>query len=508
MREVFELLKQQWRPASTMLALGFSAGLPILLIFSSLSLWLREAGVERSAVTYFSWAALGYSFKFVWAPLVDQLALPVLTERLGRRRGWLLLSQVMVAASIVAMAMTDPAQSAGLTVMAFAAVALGFSSATQDIVIDAFRIEAAEDEVQALLASTYVAGYRIGMLVAGAGALYLASWFGSTAEQYLYTAWRDSYLFMACFMLFGVATTFAVPEPMRSQLLGHRPLQEQLRFVLLFALIVLSVIVCFWVSGDPAASLKQAWMPGDKGGDALVRAGVEALRLGAAFAAAAVAAWALVRIQAVPMQLVRQGYIDPLADFFSRYGRAAWLILLVIGFYKISDIVMGAVANVFYADMGYDKEAIASVTKVFGLWCTLIGGFAGGMWCLKYGVMRMLFAGAILSAGTNLLFMLLANNEPSIAWLAVVISADNFSAGLASAAFIAYLSSLTNIAFTAVQYALFSSLMTFLPKLLSGYSGSMVEQVGYAQFFLGSALLGIPVLLLVFLAGRASGAQS
>ena len=187
-----------------MLFLGFSAGLPILLIFSSLSLWLREAGVERAAVTFFSWAALGYSFKFVWAPLVDRLPLPFLTSRLGRRRGWLLLAQLLIMASIVAMAMIDPAAEGRLTWMAVAAVALGFSSATQDIVIDAYRIEAAESRLQGMMSASYIAGYRVGMIVAGAGALFLASSFGSTVAAYSYSAWQMAYLIMALAMSIGV----------------------------------------------------------------------------------------------------------------------------------------------------------------------------------------------------------------------------------------------------------------------------------------------------------------
>lgn len=502
MKDTLALLKQQWRPTTTMLVLGFSAGLPILLIFSTLSLWLSEAGVAKSAVTFFGWAALGYSFKFVWAPLVDQLELPFLSRWLGRRRAWLLLSQFMVIASIVGMALIDPTAGNGLTAMALAAVALGFSSATQDIVIDAFRIEAANKEVQALLASTYIAGYRLGMMIAGAGALYFAAWGGTTKANYIYEAWRDSYFYMAAFMLIGVAATLMVREPKYSVPAEQRPLNEQLRFVLLFLLMVLAFIGLYVVSSDVVSSLKEALKPGNRGGDAVVSTVVESLRLFAAFASAALCAWVLVRAKAVPLTLVQVGYINPVVDFFQRYGKAAWIVLSLVGFYKLSDIVMGAVANIFYADMGYDKETIASVTKVFGLWVTIFGGFAGGLLCLKYGVMRMMFIGAILTAGTNVLFMLLAGSEPSTAWLAVVISADNFSAGLASAAFIAYLSSLTNVSFTAVQYALFSSLMTLFPKLLSGYSGSMVEEMGYANFFLGTALLGIPVLYLVYLAGR------
>ncbi|MEJ2742190.1 MAG: MFS transporter, partial [Gammaproteobacteria bacterium] len=197
-----------------MLFFGFAAGLPILLIFSSLSLWLREAGVERSTVTFFSWAALGYSFKFVWSPLVDSVPLPWLTRRMGRRRAWLLCSQVMVAIAILAMALVDPAQGEiDLVYMAIAAVCLGFSSATQDIVLDAFRIESAPAELQAALSATYVAGYRVGMIAAGAGALFLAQWFGSTAADYRYDAWCLTYVIMACGMCVGVVTTLLCPEP-------------------------------------------------------------------------------------------------------------------------------------------------------------------------------------------------------------------------------------------------------------------------------------------------------
>ncbi|RKZ87264.1 MAG: MFS transporter, partial [Gammaproteobacteria bacterium] len=195
-----------------MLFFGISAGLPLLLIFSSLSLWLREAGVERAAVTYFSWAALGYSFKFVWAPLVDKLPLPLLTKLLGRRRAWLLLSQIMIMIAICGMAFINPADDA-LTAMAWAAVLLGFSSATQDVVIDAYRIESAESDLQTLMSSSYIAGYRIGMLIAGAGALFLASYLGSTMGEYNYLAWKWSYLAMATVMLIGVITTLIVSEP-------------------------------------------------------------------------------------------------------------------------------------------------------------------------------------------------------------------------------------------------------------------------------------------------------
>ena len=225
----------------TLLFLGFSAGIPILLIFSSLSLWLREAGVDRSAVTYFSWAALGYSFKFVWAPIIDKLPLPVLTRWLGRRRAWLLVAQLAIIIAIVWMATTDLTRSdSALTIMAMAAVMLGFSSATQDIVIDAYRIEIADVDLQAMMSATYIAGYRIGMIVAGAGALFLAEAFGSSKEAYSQQAWMLAYFCMAGVMLVGVATTLLIREPdistSKNQYI-HETL-DYLRFLLLFSFLV------------------------------------------------------------------------------------------------------------------------------------------------------------------------------------------------------------------------------------------------------------------------------
>ncbi|MEN8214010.1 MAG: MFS transporter [Pseudomonadota bacterium] len=498
------LLRANWQKVLGMLFLGFSAGLPILLIFSTLSLWLREAGLERSAVTYFSWAALGYSFKFVWAPLVDKLPLPLLTPLLGRRRGWLLFAQFAVITAIVWMAMTDPQMGeTALTAMAMAAVMLGFSSATQDIVIDAYRIEEAEDDVQALLSSTYVAGYRIGMVVAGAMALYLAAWFGSDVGSYDYSAWRMTYLCMAGAMLVGVATTLVIREPQisRSSDYLHRT-RDYLRFLLLFLLVVAAFITAFVNLSDAVESGKAWMLQSWHFNSGLAGFLLESGRLLIALIAALGMAYLAVLVKVANRGMVRETYIEPVADFFHRYGKAALLILLLVGFYRVADIVMGVISNVFYQDMGFSKEQIATVTKVFGLWMTIMGGFLGGFLTLRFGVMKILFAGAVLTAATNLLFMLLANNGGDLWLLTVVIAADNLSGGLAVAAFIAWLSSLTSVSFTAIQYAIFSSLMTLFPKLLGGYSGQIVDQVGYSLFFLGTAIIGIPVLLLIWLMAR------
>ncbi len=241
-----------------MFFLGFSAGLPILLIFSTLSVWLREAGVSRAAVTFFSWAALGYSFKFIWAPVVDLLPVPWLTRKLGRRRSWLFLAQVGVIIAISWMGGVNPADNLeNLSLMAMAAVMLGFSSATQDIAIDAYRIECAEESMQALLASMYIAGYRVGMLVAGAGSLFLASYLGTTRALYNYGAWRTTYLCMAAFMLIGIITTFSIKEPeLENEVRHDYTLSEYLRFLVLFIFVVMAFVLTFFYSGPVVDQLK------------------------------------------------------------------------------------------------------------------------------------------------------------------------------------------------------------------------------------------------------------
>lgn len=487
----------------TMLFFGFSAGLPILLIFSSLSLWLREAGVQRSAVTFLSWAALGYSFKFVWAPLVDQMPIPVISRRLGRRRAWILLAQVCITASIFAMSMIDPATGQNHVIfMALAAVALGFSSATQDVAVDAYRIESADENLQALMASVYIAGYRIGMLAAGAGALFLAQINGSSPGSYDYTAWRTAYQIMAGLMTIGIITVFVIKEPeVTAKEKNSNRTTDHARFFILFSASAAAFAGWFYFSSGIASTSKEQMGLIVKNTPA---AGfiVETTRLAAGIAAALIAARVMVALKVANMEMIRSAYVEPVSDFFSRYGKSlAWLLLALIGLYRISDIVLGVISNVFYQDMGFSKIHIASIVKTFGLIMTIVGGFLGGTLSIQFGVMRILFAGALLSALTNLLFVLMAWSGPALPMLYLVISADNLAGGLAGAAFVAFLSSLTNVRFTAVQYAVFSSLMTLVPKIFSGYSGSMVDQMGYPLFFTVTAVMGIPVLILILICG-------
>jgi PAT family beta-lactamase induction signal transducer AmpG len=487
-----------------MLFLGFSAGIPILMIFSSLSLWLREAGVDRASVTFFSWAALGYSFKFVWAPLVDKLPVPLLTVRMGRRRAWMLVSQCAVIGAILWMAFTNPAQGPSQLVwMALGAVLLGFSSATQDIVIDAYRIESAEPELQALLASTYIAGYRIAMIVSGAGALYLASVLGSSKGAYLYSAWQLTYTAMAGVMLVGVVTTLVIDERPPSGAVSYNyPTRDYLGFLALFLISAGGFIAVFLLTADAAAGLKEG-LRAATGNRHVAGFLVEAARLGAGILSAVLIGRLTMTTGLFNRSMVREGYVEPVRDFFSRYGAGTALLLLsLVGLYRISDIVLGVISNVFYQDLGFTKVQIAGVVKTFGVVMTIAGGFVGGVLAVRFGVMRILFLGGLLAAATNLLFMALARMGDSMPMLYVVISADNLAAGLASAAFVAFLSALTSVRFTAVQYAVFSSLMTLVPKMLGGYSGTMVDAVGYPAFFLITFLIGIPVLALIWLAGR------
>ncbi|MEJ2360571.1 MAG: MFS transporter [Gammaproteobacteria bacterium] len=478
-----------------MLFLGFSAGLPFPLIFGTLSVWLTRAGINRAIVTEFSWAALGYSFKFVWAPIVDKLPLPVLHKRLGRRRSWLLFAQLSIICAIIWMAMTDPAQH--IAMMAYAAVMLGFSAATQDIAIDAYRIESESEEYQAAMAATYIAGYRIGMIVASFLALKMIGWFGG-GESYVYLVWQKIFLVMAGFMLIGVTTTLVMPEPdiNRQRDTYLHSLMDYLRFLLLFVMIT-SVFVLGFAKLNPAPAIEHIFMIelGFNGPFAEFIAQVSRLLLALGLAIAA--AYLCVMFDLVNIGMVKQTYLEPLADFFRRYKKLAVYILLLIGFYRISDIVLGVITNVFYLNIGFSTNTIADYGKLYGIIMTIFGGFVGGILSVRFGVMRILLLGAILSAATNLLFIDLANTGNSLNLLKVVIAADNLSGGIAGAAFVAYLSSLTNISFTATQYAIFSSLMTLLPKVIGGYSGAIVNATNYQTFFLITALMGIPVILLI-----------
>lgn len=419
-----------------MVFLGFSAGLPLLLVLGTLSFRLREAGIDRSTIGFLSWVGLVYGFKWMWAPLVDRLSLPLLTKLLGRRRSWLMFAQCLVIVGLVGMGLCDP--QSNLEPVVWCALLVAFGSATQDIALDAFRIESADTQHQAALAATYQTGYRLAMIWAGAGVLWVAARASvvpvapadAVASVYQHLAWQTAYWVMAASMGVGLLTVLFSAEPVSIEL-------------------------------PPARNAKE-WL--------------------------------------------QSALVEPFADFIRRYQWQAVIILLLIAIYRISDVVMGIMANPFYVDMGYTKDEVAAVSKVFGVIMTLVGAFIGGVLSMRLGVMRILMLGAVLSAATNLLFAWLAGVGHDVTALIWVVSADNLASGIASAAFIAYLSGLTNVNYSATQYALFSSMMLLAPKWLAGFSGVYVDAHGYAAFFNSTALLGIPVLLLVWLASRQSKA--
>lgn len=476
------------RRAIIMLFLGFVAGIPILLIFSSLSLWLREAGIDRTVVTMFSWAALGYAFKFIWAPLIDAVPLPILTKLLGRRRSWILVSQIMIIAAICIMASVNPAVEGSLFLMAVGAVLLGFSSATQDIVIDAYRIELAPPSLQAVLSAMYVTGYRLGMIVAGAGALYLADYFGSTEVFYSYEAWRNTYWIMAGVMSVGVITTLVIHEPVTKQVLVERETSDYTRLVLVFAISVIGFVVVFANMGSLFPETESV----------LFGFSLEVSRMGVSLAAAVAIGYGLVKANLVDAEFARVTWVEPIADFFRRYGKKALLLLALIGLYRISDIVAGVISNVFYQDMQFTKVDIANAVKLVGVVMAIAGGFLGGILAQKMRIMRAMMVGAVLACVTNLLFILLTYHPGSLPYMYLAVILDNLAAGLASAVFIAFLSALTSIRFTAVQYSIFSSLMTLLPKVIGGYSGAIVDSTSYPFFFMFTFAIGIPILALIY----------
>ena len=419
------------RRVIAMLFLGFSAGLPFPLVFTTLSTWLRQLGISKTVIGFFAWIGITYSIKIFWAPIVDRMPLPVISKLMGQRRSWMLLAQAGIIAGLLGMAWTDPAQH--ITGMALFALLVAFSSATQDIVIDAYRIEAVKDEYQGAMAASYQAGWRIAAaLVAGAAALYISEYF----------SWTVAYMVMAAFMAVGIITVFVISEPERN-INQQTYLQEER-------------VVNFLES--------TAHIP-------------DVLRIPVAWFIGAV--------------------VCPFTEFFQRNSRSALFVLLFIGVYRISDIVLANMTHPFYIDMGFSVIEIANIAKIFGVVMTLLGAFIGGVFVVRYGILRILLLGAILVSLTNLMFALLADNGHSTIGLAIVLSSDNFSGGLASTAFIAYLSSLTNKAYTATQYALFSSIMTLGPKFISGFSGMVIDAQGYIFFFGYAAALGLPAIFMV-----------
>ena len=401
-----------------MLFLGFSAGLPFLLVFSTLSAWLKDAGISLAVIGFFGWVGMTYSIKVFWAPVVDHIRLPKIIGFLGRRRSWVFLAQIGIVAGIIGMAMSDP--SADLNAIIGFALLVAFSSATQDIALDAYRIEAVTTDLQGNMATTYQLGYRLALLVAGGGALFIADvW-----------SWPIAYFSMAGCMLVGIVTTLIIKEPEREKKENTETTAD-----------------------TPLPVRIKSWL--------------------------------------------FRSVVAPFHEFFQRNGWMALVILSLIGLYRLPDLAMGIMANPFYLELGFTKTEIAEIVKVYGFVMTVLGAGAGGIAVVRFGIAIPLLIGAILVSTSNLLFAWLATQGADTGLLILTISADNLSTGMAGSIFIAYLSSLTNTAYTATQYALFSSLMTLPGKFLSGFSGLVVESQGFETFFILTALSGIPAIGLV-----------
>jgi PAT family beta-lactamase induction signal transducer AmpG len=398
-----------------MLALGFSSGLPFLLIFSTQSVWLREAGVSRSAIGLMSYAALAFAFKFAWAPIIDRFDPPGFGALLGRRRGWMLAAQIGVALGLAGLAFGDPAQA--LTWNVVFAFLTAFAAATQDATIDGWRIDAAPPERQGMMAAIYQLGYRLAMLCAGAGALYLAD----------FVSWRAAYLAMAGLMVVGIGGCLLSPR------LDSPPRE----------------------------------------------------------AAARVAAFG-----------------EPLADLVRRYGATLVVILALVAIYRLPDFVSGVMANPLYIDLGFSKSDIATVSKLYGVWIGMAGAFGGGVAVARLGRMPSLLIGGFAASASHLTLAYLAASGAQMSLLTLAVSVESFASGFAGAALIAYMSSLVSPAFAATQYALLSSLYALPGKFVGGLSGVMVDAFGYVRFFIATATIGIPVVVLTLIVWRLAARDS
>ncbi|HEV8679954.1 MAG TPA: AmpG family muropeptide MFS transporter [Stellaceae bacterium] len=399
------------------LLMGFSSGLPLALTGATLSLRLADLGVSLTAIGLFTLVRFSYSCKFLWSPLIDRLPLPGITARLGRRRGWALAIQLALALAILALGFTDPTASPWST--AIAAIVVAFLSASQDIVIDAYRIELLRPEEQGAGAAATQWGYRFGMIASGAGALYAASFGG----------WTFAYVLMAVLMLVGMATVWLTPEPSATGALEPLP-------------------------GATAGARARAW--------------------------------------------IARAVVAPFVDMFRRGGVAgAVLILLFVVLYKVGDAIAGSVSGPFYLALGFSKLEIATVAKVYGVVATLVGVAIGGAMVLRFGVFRALLIGGVLQLLSNVTYVMQVWAGHDVAMLAVTIGVENLTSGMGSAAFVAYLSGLCNLAFTATQYALLSSLATTGVNILSASGGYLAETLGWVPFFLLSMAMAVPGLLLL-----------
>lgn len=426
-----------------MLLLGFSSGLPFYPAFQTMTAWLRESGVALPLIGMMAWATYPYSLKFLWAPVVDRMPLPVLTRLLGRRRAWLLLAQIGIAIGLIQLAASEPA--AGMRRLVGWDLFLTFFAATQDTALDAWRIESAPISMQGAMAAAYQAGYRIALIAGSAGALTLAQAFN----------WHVSYLGIAALTSVGMVTTLFIREP--QAFVSRESTEREARAVA-------------WLE-------RRAHWP-----KCLQHAGE----------------WFIGAV------------VSPLVDFFARYRFGVAIVALAfIAAYRLTEYASGAMTLPFFHDHGYSNEQIAWVVKIVGLTLSVFGVFIGGLLVAKWGLLRSLVAGSVLMMMSNIGFALLATTHgPTLVGLGLANALDNLASAVQATAFIAFLSGLTSQKYTATQYALFSSLFALTGKTLEGFSGFVSRAIGYPSFFVYTAAVSLPGLLLLFWLWRRSGAGS
>lgn len=412
-----------------LLALGFSSGLPLALTFGTLSLWLAESGISKTTIGLFALVGTPYTFKFLWSPLMDHMPIPLLTRWLGRRRSWAIVTQLFLMVSIFCLGLSHPAQNPLYT--ALFALSTAFWSASQDIVIDAYRVEILEERTYGAGAAMVVLGYRLGMLVSGALALYLATFFG----------WFVTYTIMAALMSVGMITILLNPEPKKPQISDQEQQKERVKN-----------LITRW--GEIHQSLGEG------------------------------VAW------------IYEAIIAPFADFVRRDG---WLLtLLFILLYKFGDALAGVMSNPFYLELAFTKIEIANISKLFGLVATLVGALLGGLMVSRLGIMKTLLYCGFLQMVSNLMFVVLAQNGHHLGLLTLTIGIENLSGGMGTTAFVAYLSSLCTIAYTATQYALLSSFMAFGRTILSSFGGVLADKMDWTPFFLITTVAALPGLILLW----------
>ena len=406
-----QAFKSYFQPVMVvMLALGFASGLPYMMVFQKMSFWLREVGIERSTIGFFYWVTFAYSFKFIWAPVVDNIKLPILTKWLGHRRSWMFLAMLGTIIGMAVIGTSNPAENLMHTVVG--ALILSFAGATLDISIDAWRIESAPNEEQAQMAAVYTLGYRFAIMASGL-ALAVAGWF----------SWPAAFMALAGLMSFNIIVLlYFVKEPVR---IVRKKMQNA-------------------------------------------------------------------------SDVIVEYIFNPFFSIMVRMGKWAPIVLLLVAFYRISDFTMGVMAYPLYSDLGYSKQAVGLISSGYGVWITIFGAMIGGLFVVRFGLMRSLLLGAVITMITTAAYAWLSiQPEPLVRNLFVTIAADNIAGGFAATVFIAYLSSLVDKQYTATQYAFLSSLYSFFLKFASGFSGVFVDKIGYEKFFYLTAAYCIPVIVLI-----------